>query len=298
MRKKTYVIDIDGTICTNTDGDYERAKPYYERIKLINKLYKAGNKIIMFTARGSTTNIDWYEITQKQLKDWGLKYHDLKLKKPFGDFYIDDKAIDDLKFFKEIQNIKHSKKIKSINDNFLVVLQDFYKDLDSQEKLEKVGKEIYKKISKNGKLIICGNGGSMSDALHLSAEFTGRFKRERRSLPSIVLGSNQSSLTAIGNDYGFEEIFSRELDALVNKDDFILLISTSGKSPNIIKCMELAIRKNIKFFFLTSIKADDKVINPELSIKVNSLDTALIQQMHISFGHIICEIVDSYLESN
>ena len=295
MKKKTYVIDIDGTICTNTDGYYEKAKPYYKRIKLINKLFESGNEIIIFTARGSTTHIDWTEITQNQLKSWGLKYHKLKLKKPFGDFYIDDKAISDMEFFKEIENIKPSKKIKNINDNFLEVLNHFYSDYSSQEKLEKIGKEIYNRISNKGKLILCGNGGSMSDALHISAEFTGRFKCERRSMPAIVLGSNQSSLTAIGNDYGFEEIFSRELDSLGNKDDFLLLISTSGKSPNILRCMNLAIKKNIKFFFLTSIKSDDKVIKPELSIKVNSLNTALIQQMHIHFGHIICEIVDSFI---
>ncbi len=295
MQKKTYVIDIDGTICTNTNGDYEKAKPYYERIKLINRLFESGNEIIMFTARGSTTHIDWTEITQSQLKSWGLKYHKLKLKKPFGDLYIDDKAINDEDFFKKIENISLNKKIRMINDTFLEILRHFYSDKKSQEKLEKIGEEICNVISKNGKLILCGNGGSMSDALHLSAEFTGRFKCERRPLPAIVLGSNQSSLTAIGNDYGFEEVFSRELDALGNKEDFLLLISTSGKSKNILNCMNLAIRKNIKFFFLTSIKADDRVIDPELSIRVNSLDTALIQQMHIHFGHIICEIVDSQI---
>ena len=89
---KTYVFDIDGTICTNTFGEYEKAKPFYERIKIINNLFEKGNKIIMFTARGSTTNIDWRELTEKQLDNWKLKYHELKLKKPYGDVYIDDVA--------------------------------------------------------------------------------------------------------------------------------------------------------------------------------------------------------------
>ena len=297
MKIKTYVIDIDGTICTNTDGDYENAKPFYERIKFINKLFESGNQIVMFTARGSTTQIDWTKITQNQLQSWGLKYHKLKLKKPFGDYYIDDKAIKDEDFFKNINNINLSPRINNINKKFQEVLKHFSYDNESQEKLENIGEEIYRRISNKGKLILCGNGGSMSDALHISAEFTGRFTFNRRSLPAIVLGSNQSSLTAIGNDYGFEEIFSRELESLGNEGDFLLLISTSGKSQNILRCMDIAIKKNIKFFFLTSIKSDDNLINPDLSIKVKSLNTAIIQQMHIYFGHIICQIVDSFIEN-
>ena len=96
---KTYVIDIDGTICTNTEGEYETAKPLKERIKKINKLYDAGHKIIMFTARGYTTKINWEVFTREQLKNWGLKFHELILNKPFGNIYIDDKGVKDSHFF-------------------------------------------------------------------------------------------------------------------------------------------------------------------------------------------------------
>ena len=88
-----YCFDIDGTICTFTDGNYEEAKPFNERIKIINNLKKEGHTIKLFTARGSTTGIDWKEFTEKQLQTWGLNYHELILGKPHADIFIDDKAI-------------------------------------------------------------------------------------------------------------------------------------------------------------------------------------------------------------
>lgn len=89
-----YVFDIDGTICTNTDGTYELAEPFLDVIASINRLYKNGNTIKMMTARGATTGIDWTDITAKQLASWGVKYHELIMnKKPYGDIYVDDKAI-------------------------------------------------------------------------------------------------------------------------------------------------------------------------------------------------------------
>ncbi len=89
-----YVFDIDGTICTNTDGTYESAEPFLDVIASINELYKNGNTIKMMTARGATTGIDWTDVTAKQLANWGVKYHELIMnKKPYGDVYVDDKAI-------------------------------------------------------------------------------------------------------------------------------------------------------------------------------------------------------------
>jgi histidinol phosphatase-like enzyme len=88
-----YCFDIDGTICTNTDGKYEQAVPFKDTIEKINRLYDKGHRIIFFTARGSTTGIDWSDFTVRQLKDWHVKYHKLLAGKPYADFYIDDKAI-------------------------------------------------------------------------------------------------------------------------------------------------------------------------------------------------------------
>ena len=92
-------VDIDGTICTNTDGDYHKAQPHSDRILKINKLYDMGNTIIYWTARGSVTQIDWLEFTKKQLTKWGVKYHDVRVGKPHFDLYICDKAINSESFF-------------------------------------------------------------------------------------------------------------------------------------------------------------------------------------------------------
>lgn len=90
---KTFVIDIDGTLCTNTNGQYQDAIPKMEMIAKVNSLSALGHSIVLFTARGSTTGIDWRKITEKQLHDWGIDYHELILGKPFGDYYIDDKSL-------------------------------------------------------------------------------------------------------------------------------------------------------------------------------------------------------------
>ena len=98
----TYCFDLDGTLCTNTNGDYSNANPFNDRISKVNDLYRLGNKIIINTARGSSTGIDWYEITECQLQKWGVKYHQLFVgKKIEADLFIDDKGISDIEFFKK-----------------------------------------------------------------------------------------------------------------------------------------------------------------------------------------------------
>jgi hypothetical protein len=100
-----YCFDLDGTLCTNTEGDYEKALPLGSRISRVNRLFEEGNEITIFTARGSETGIDWYELTETQLKSWGLKYSRLILGKPFAHQYIDDRAISDTDFFKDSEKI-------------------------------------------------------------------------------------------------------------------------------------------------------------------------------------------------
>lgn len=100
MSVKKYCFDIDGTICTNTFGDYKNAQPYPERINMVNKLYDEGHKIILFTARGTTTKIDWRPVTEGQMEKWGLKYHELLFGKPEADIFVDDRAVNDKDWFK------------------------------------------------------------------------------------------------------------------------------------------------------------------------------------------------------
>lgn len=95
-----YAFDLDGTLCTKTNGHYKEAKPLIERINKVNQLYELGYHIVIYTSRGATTGIDWRSITENQLRDWGVKYHDLRLDKIEYDIFVDDKAIDDISFFK------------------------------------------------------------------------------------------------------------------------------------------------------------------------------------------------------
>lgn len=96
---KTYCFDLDGTLCTNTDGAYEDAVPLFDRIQKVNELFESGIRIHIFTARGTVTGIDWRELTEAQLKKWGVKYHKLQLGKPFAHIYIDDRGMSDKDFF-------------------------------------------------------------------------------------------------------------------------------------------------------------------------------------------------------
>jgi len=96
---KNYCFDLDGTLCTNTEGDYESAVPFPRRISKVNALYEEGSNILIYTARGTVTGIDWRTLTEKQLAKWGVKYHELRLGKPFADLYIDDRAMSDGDFF-------------------------------------------------------------------------------------------------------------------------------------------------------------------------------------------------------
>jgi hypothetical protein len=96
---KSYCFDLDGTLCTNTEGEYEQAVPLPERILKVNELYDKGNRILIYTARGTVTGIDWHDLTQKQLDTWGIKHHELRLGKPFADVYVDDRGVSDSDFF-------------------------------------------------------------------------------------------------------------------------------------------------------------------------------------------------------
>lgn len=145
---------------------------------------------------------------------------------------------------------------------------------------------------RGGKLLLMGNGGSAGDAQHIAAELVGRYKRERRSMPAIALTVDTSALTAIGNDYGFDEVFSRQMEGLANEGDVVIAISTSGNSENLLRGVEKAKSKGVETIGLLGKgggKLKDQVDCP---IVVPSSDTARIQEAHITIGHILCEILD------
>jgi len=147
-----------------------------------------------------------------------------------------------------------------------------------------------------GKVIFCGNGGSFADAQHLSAEFTSRFLFDRPGLPSLALGTNSSAMTAIGNDYGYENVFAREIQAIATPVDVIIAITTSGNSVNILKALEAAKVANVPAIVLTG-AGRGRLDDATKTLNVPSTDTARIQECHILIGHIICGIVEKNIFS-
>ena len=148
-------------------------------------------------------------------------------------------------------------------------------------------------LQRGNKVLLCGNGGSAADAQHIAAELTGRFKKERHPLPGIALTTDTSALTAIGNDYGFDQVFSRQVAALAKEGDVVIGISTSGNSLNVIYALETAKEMGCKAIGLSG-KGGGKMEDVcDINLIVPSDDTARIQEMHILIGHILCQLVDN-----
>jgi D-sedoheptulose 7-phosphate isomerase len=147
----------------------------------------------------------------------------------------------------------------------------------------------------DGKILLFGNGGSAADAQHMAAEFVGRFVQERRALPAIALTTDSSILTAVGNDYGFDRVFSRQIEALGRPNDVAIGISTSGNSPNILAGIERARSKQMKTIGLSGKDGGRLAKSCDVSIVIPSTNTARIQECHITVGHIFCELIESEL---
>jgi D-sedoheptulose 7-phosphate isomerase len=145
------------------------------------------------------------------------------------------------------------------------------------------------------RLFLAGNGGSASDAQHIAAELTGRFLRERRPLPAMALHVNGSALTAVGNDYGFDEVFARELQAHARSGDVLIALSTSGASPNILRAASVAREHGLFTIGLTGANGDALASVCDVGVKVPSSTAARIQEMHILIGHTICDLIDAAL---
>jgi D-sedoheptulose 7-phosphate isomerase len=147
-------------------------------------------------------------------------------------------------------------------------------------------------LKKGGKIFFFGNGGSAADAQHLAAELVSRYKTERQGLAAIALTTDTSILTAIGNDYGYERIFTRQIEALANEGDVAIGISTGGTSSNVVKALEKAKEKKCKTLGLSGRKGGKFNSICDLNLVVPSIDTPRIQEMHILIGHTICHLID------
>jgi phosphoheptose isomerase len=169
------------------------------------------------------------------------------------------------------------------------------RDLDSlgAERIARAGLMMAEALRAGRKVLLCGNGGSAADAQHIAAELVGRYVVERPGLPAIALTTDTSALTAIGNDYGFEAVFSRQVEALGQVGDVLIGITTSGRSPNVVAAMQAARQRGMKTIGLTGGKGLEFAATCDVGIAVPSDSTARIQECHILIGHTLCEIVDA-----
>ena len=153
-------------------------------------------------------------------------------------------------------------------------------------------------LAKGNKLLFCGNGGSAADAQHLAAEFVNRFIMDRSPLPAIALSTDTSILTAIGNDFGFDLVFAKQVQALGNPGDMLIALSTSGNSKNVLKAVETARERGVAVLGLTGETGGSMAGLCDLLIAVDDKRTPLIQEIHITVGHLLCGLTDYYLFEN
>ena len=160
------------------------------------------------------------------------------------------------------------------------------------EVLEKISREIIMAFKAGHKLLLCGNGGSAADSQHIAAEFIGRFKRERRSLPAIALTTDTSIITAVGNDYSYDQIFSRQVEGLGKKGDILIAISTSGNSKNVIHAVTLAKTMGLLTIGFTGASGGMLKEAADICFCAESKKTPHIQEIHITTPHAISEVVE------
>ncbi len=166
------------------------------------------------------------------------------------------------------------------------------------ETISQVGAAIAASFSKGGKVLLCGNGGSASDAQHIAAEFVGRFVAARRALPAVALTTDTSILTAVGNDFGFDTIFERQVAALGQKGDIFVGISTSGNSRNVIKALHEAKSRGMITVGLLGGNGGECKELCDYSLVVGSREAARVQEVHILIGHILCGMAEEIIVKN
>lgn len=183
--------------------------------------------------------------------------------------------------------------IHSIIAASIAVKEEILADSAFQQKVQDITDAVIHAFQSGKKVMFCGNGGSAADAQHLAAEFSGRFYKNRRALPSDALHCNTSYLTAVANDYSYDDIYSRLVDGTMDKGDVLIGISTSGNSPNIVKAFETARAKGVVTVGFTGASGGKMKDLSDHLLNVPSTVTPRIQESHILLGHIICELTEA-----
>lgn len=217
---------------------------------------------------------------------------------PFLDGYSSTKIVDKIRGTN--QNATMTKTTESTAQRSLAQHIETFNSLvrDCGEQIDDCAGIIVDTIKRGGKILLCGNGGSAADAQHIAAEFVGRYETERRALPAISLTTDTSALTAIANDYDFERVFARQVEALAAEGDCLIAISTSGNSPNVIAAVMAARQKGCKVIGMTGAKGKKLASLCDACLLVPSERTARIQEAHITVAHIWCEIVDETISQS
>lgn len=202
---------------------------------------------------------------------------------------------------KSASGVKKSFEVTDRADSIITAIASHIETIEklaNQQKtnIEKCAETIFQVFQSCGKVLICGNGGSAADAQHIAAEFVGRYETERKALAAVALTTDTSALTALANDYDFERIFSRQVEALARPEDLLIAISTSGNSPNVSSAVMTARRLGCKTLGLTGAKGKKLASLCDISLLVPSEQTARIQEAHILIAHMWCEIIDAKLK--
>lgn len=186
---------------------------------------------------------------------------------------------------------------RDVREGFLDSARNFQRLANDVSRIVDVAEELSQRLRSGGKILLCGNGGSAADAQHLAAELMGRFLQERTALPAIALNANSSTVSAIANDYSYDEVFARQVRGLGRQGDVLIAISTSGNSANVLRAMEEARSLGVVTVGLTGERACRMDDWADFAIKVPSVSTPRIQEMHIAVGHMICELIErSFIE--
>jgi len=160
------------------------------------------------------------------------------------------------------------------------------------DQIEQTGNLICRTLTAGNKILLCGNGGSAADAQHIAAELVGRYERQRGAWPAVALTTDTSALTALSNDFGYDEVFARQVQALANRGDLLIAISTSGKSPSIIRAVERAKELGCQTLALAGSDGGPLAALCDEALVVASERTSRVQEAHITIGHLWCEMVD------
>jgi D-sedoheptulose 7-phosphate isomerase len=235
--------------------------------------------------------------------DWGEnEINGADLVKANGGQVLSLPLKDDFSSTKIVERIRRTERTPSndggslINDSLQQHIEVFNSIVsEHQGAIRECSELIWNTVLSGGKILLCGNGGSAADAQHIAAEFVGRYESERKALPAIALTTDTSALTALANDYDFERIFARQVEALATSGDCLIAISTSGNSPNVISAVMVARSRGCRVIGMTGASGKKLASLCDAAILVPSTRTSRIQEGHIAVAHIICEIIDAKL---